>query len=200
MRLDSVTTDRLTLRPLAVSDAPDVAAYYAKNADRLKRVGPFGPTSIVAETWVERAEQVAVDLATGKGVRVVLRANDDGRLAGLVSITDAIRGPLLAANLGFSLDRDDEGKGLLIEALFPLIDWAFTGFALHRLDAGYQPWNARSGNVLARLGFRTEGYSPRFLFFEGAWQDSVRTALDVDDWARVTRRGSRVYALPPSKT
>jgi ribosomal-protein-alanine N-acetyltransferase len=51
-----------------------------------------------------------------------------------------------------------------------------------------QPQNARSIALVARLGFRREGYSPRYLKIGGRWRDHVRFAILADEYGRAPRR------------
>jgi ribosomal-protein-alanine N-acetyltransferase len=59
---------------------------------------------------------------------------------------------------------------------------------LHRIGANYMPHNARSGRLLAGLGFRIEGYARDYLYIDGAWRDHVLTSLVNDafrpEWLR----------------
>jgi len=59
---------------------------------------------------------------------------------------------------------------------------------MHRIMANYMPHNARSGDLLARLGFQKEGYAKDYLLIDGRWQDHVLTSLTAPDWT-VERRG-----------
>ena len=48
---------------------------------------------------------------------------------------------------------------------------------LHRIQAGFQPENWRSAEVLKRLGFHEEGLCPDYLFINGQWRVHRLVAL-----------------------
>jgi ribosomal-protein-alanine N-acetyltransferase len=66
--------------------------------------------------------------------------------------------------------------------LTKVIDYAFTKLKLHRLEAKIQPDNRKSIRLARRLGFRLEGYSPRYPKINGRWRDHERWAILADDW------------------
>jgi ribosomal-protein-alanine N-acetyltransferase len=61
---------------------------------------------------------------------------------------------------------------------------AFRELGLHRLEANIQPTNEPSRALVKRLGFRQEGYSPRYLKIDGEWRDHERWAVLADEWRR----------------
>jgi ribosomal-protein-alanine N-acetyltransferase len=58
---------------------------------------------------------------------------------------------------------------------------AFGAFKLHRVEANIQPKNLASRALVLALGFRLEGYSPRYLKIGGRWCDHERWARLADE-------------------
>jgi ribosomal-protein-alanine N-acetyltransferase len=65
----------------------------------------------------------------------------------------------------------------------------FGDLGLHRVEANIQPANRRSINLVRRLGFEREGFSPGYLMVDGQWRDHERWALRAG--TRAGRRASR---------
>lgn len=107
-------------------------------------------------------------------------AGDD--LVGLVGLNDMVRSNLSSASLGYYGFVPFAGRGWMRRALAHTISRAFTAHGLHRLEANVQPGNARSRALVSRLGFRLEGFSPRFLRVGGQWRGHERWALLADEW------------------
>ena len=122
-------------------------------------------------------------------VGYLVRRRDDGALAGFININDITGGALLSASLGYAAFVPHAGHGYVREGVGLVIDQAFGPLGLHRVEANIQPGNERSAALVRSLGFRLEGYSPRFLYIDGDWRDHERWAVVVDDWlARPERR------------
>lgn len=100
-----------------------------------------------------------------------------GSLAGAINLNDVIGGRFRSANLGYYAFVPHQGAGLMVAALRQVITIAFSELGLHRLEANIQPDNAPSLRLVQRCGFSREGFSPRFLYINGAWRDHERWAV-----------------------
>jgi len=107
---------------------------------------------------------------------------DGGDLAGVVNMTEIVGGLFQSAYLGFYAFASTAGKGYMRDGLGLVFDSAFGEMGLHRLEANIQPGNAASIALVKRLGFRLEGFSPKFLKIGGRWRDHERWAILADEW------------------
>lgn len=114
-----------------------------------------------------------------------------GRIAGVVSVSEIVRGNFQSAYLGYYGHAEFAGRGLMTEAVALVLRHVFTRAGLHRVEANIQPENARSIRLVRRLGFRLEGFSPRYLKVSGRWKDHERWAITREDWR--ARANSRVH-------
>lgn len=113
----------------------------------------------------------------------LIRHRDCGGLIGYVNINNIVRGPLQSGYLGYAAFASHAGRGLMTSGLAAVVTDAFTSVGLHRLEANIQPDNEPSRNLVRRLGFNREGFSPRYLMVDGQWRDHERWSLLAEDWA-----------------
>ena len=73
-------------------------------------------------------------------------------------------------------------QGYMREGLGLALGHAFKTLRLHRLEANIQPANTASKRLVESLGFRLEGFSPRYLKIGGRWRDHERWAILSEDW------------------
>lgn len=128
--------------------------------------------------------------APAEAVFLICRA-EDGEMAGLASLSQIVLGDFRSAYLGYSVFVPFDGKGYMTEGLRLVLREAFGSIGLHRVEANVQPGNDRSIALVERLGFRNEGYSPRYLKIGGRWRDHVRYAILAEDFLTAERRRSR---------
>jgi ribosomal-protein-alanine N-acetyltransferase len=184
IQLPILTTQRLALFPVDPALARPMLAYQLKNSAHFAQWDPTPSTFYYSEQyWATRFKLRQRDWHEGRGASWVLTLPEQPDLIiGSVSLSNLVRGVLQVATLGYSIDADFQGQGLMREALQAVIEFAFGVLQLHRLQANYQPHNQRSGALLERLGFTIEGRAQQYLFLNGAWRDHVLTSLTNHDF------------------
>jgi ribosomal-protein-alanine N-acetyltransferase len=95
----------------------------------------------------------------------------DGRVVGRVSLTGIMRGPFQSCTLGYWVGAADNGRGLATAAAHDIVQAAFDGLRLHRIEASTQVHNIKSQRVLERTGFIRIGVAPEYLNIDGDWKD-----------------------------
>lgn len=159
-------TERLSLRPLEVSDADllfpvlsdiEVMAHW----DIPEVDDPDLVRSIVAG-------QVA-DAETGKAAHWAIRKLDNGAFLGACDVSDIDRWHK-RAEVGFILGRDAWGHGYALEAMRAVIGYA-AAMGVRRLAARTHLGNRRSDALLEKLGFEQEGLLRGHVLRDGEHRD-----------------------------
>lgn len=172
-------TERLLLRSPCFEDLKRLQAFEEKNISHFKawQSSLQPPLEESLKKWVQEEKE-------GKACRFFLffkNGSDD--IVGAINFTQIFRGSFQACYLGYRIDSQWEGKGLMKEGLQAAIDYAFKELHLHRIMANYMPHNHRSEVLLVRLGFIKEGFAPKYLLINGKWEDHILTALTNPDWS-----------------
>lgn len=159
----------LLVRPSARWSAAFVAA--VRRSRRLHGRWVKAPSTPAAyRAYVRRLRR-----PTHEGYLICLRDSDE--LVGVANISEIVRGALRSGYLGYYVFRPYERRGLMTEGLRLVVRDAFRRLGLHRVEANIQPGNHASIRLVRRLGFRREGYSPRYLKIQARWRDHERWAL-----------------------
>lgn len=101
----------------------------------------------------------------------------DRAIAGVVNVSNVVRGLFQSAFLGYYIFAGFERQGLMRQGLKAVVRHCFKVLKLHRLEANIQPGNAPSIKLVASCGFAREGHSPRYLKVGGRWRDHERWAI-----------------------
>lgn len=185
-----VETERLVLRPLALTDR---AAFIGAHRESAEHLRPWLPARPPAQTWAAfwqaQLARAADGLRTGEACRLVAVARDTGALAGCFNLNNIARGVAQWADAGWHVFVGHTGKGLATEGVNALLDLAFArpplGLGLHRVVANVIPANGASLRVAEKCGFRREGVGRRMLLIDARWQDHVLHAKLAEEHAPV---------------
>jgi [ribosomal protein S5]-alanine N-acetyltransferase len=177
--LPVLNTERLTIAHMSLPQAPLLVDFFRRNEQHLAPWDPPRPAAFYAlDFWERECERAADEYAEGSVARWIMMLREDhSRIVGRINYTQIARGPFQSCMLGYALDAEYEGRGLMTEALQATNAHVFEILRLHRIQANHLPNNLRSSRLLARLGFQQEGLAKNYLFVAGAWRDHVLTAL-----------------------
>ncbi len=173
-----LVTQRLYLELASPAHAALHARHFIRNREHFARWNP--PLEDVESEgfWSRALASAVADFEAGRSVRLVALPRDAAAevMVARINFTQIVRGAFHSCMLGFAVDHEYEGRGLMTEAVAASIDWLFDSLNLHRVQASHLTENERSRRLLARLGFVTEGLAREYLFIAGAWRDHVINA------------------------
>ncbi|MBF7688885.1 GNAT family N-acetyltransferase [Acinetobacter rathckeae] len=149
--------------------------YYERNKSHLKNSMPLRSAEFYKnQYWQQQIDQYINDVKHKKALRFVLK--DQHHVIGTISFDQMIYGAFCSCYLGYALDQNYQGRGIMTQSLQFGLDYIFTTLHLNRVMANYIPNNRRSAKILEKLGFEKEGYAKRYLMINGIWQDHILTS------------------------
>ncbi|MFB6814448.1 GNAT family N-acetyltransferase [Streptomyces sp. NPDC056347] len=144
----------VTLRPLALDDAPDLTRIYSGASVRHTTGKPL--TLDQAQEKIRAALARAAETPRAQWSWGILH---EGDLIGLIALRR--RTPVMGT-ISYILREDTWGNGYATHAAQQVTALAFTTAGLTRLEAMHHPDNPASGRVLAKAGFTRVGTSDRY--------------------------------------
>lgn len=175
-----VETERLLLRR---PEPSDLSAWCALRRESASHLLPWEPAPTPGEDpcGPHAFERFLVSSSSERHLKTLAFLSDSGDLVGQFSLNEIVAGAFGSGYLGYWIGAPFLRRGLAAEGLGRLVDLAFEEWGLHRVEANIQPTNRASLGLVRRLGFRREGYSPRYLKIAGQWADHERWALTAED-------------------
>jgi [ribosomal protein S5]-alanine N-acetyltransferase len=193
-----LSIDRFVIRLARVDDAGAVADFYTRNRTHLAATSPIRAEGFYTEAYWQAA-LAGAELAFQADRQMHCCLFDGARAVGIVNLSNFVRGAFHACHLGYSIDAELEGRGLMTRAVGRVVEHAFDALGMHRVMANYLPENTRSASLLDRLGFEREGVAKKYLLIAGEWRDHVLTARVNDAWTLPTPLAtSEAHLSPPS--
>lgn len=172
----------IALRPLRRTDARRWSRVRRDNAAWLR---PWEATLPAADPGVPATfgAMVRANAREARAGRAEAFALDvDDVLMGQVTLGGIAWGSLRSAYIGYWISQEVAGRGIMPRAVALVTDHAFADLGLHRIEINVRPENTASLRVVAKVGYREEGYRPKYLHIDGAWRDHVSFVMLADEW------------------
>lgn len=164
--------NNINLKILTPDDTIDLLEYYIRNKQHLK---PYEPKREDSFYSIEAQHQILMDNYKQfiNGTAACFGIYKDKKFIGKIQISGVIYGVFKSGIIGYSMDREYEGRGYMKEALAKIIEYAFKEMELHRLEASTLIDNKKSQSVLKGCGFKELGVNEKYLFINGEWKDHI---------------------------
>ena len=170
---------RIVLRHFRDADLPSFLAY--RNDPEIAKYQSWESLNEQeAHTFVQEQKTLQPGVP-GAWFQLAIELKETGRLVGDCGLK-IHQQDTQQAEIGFTLSRDYQSKGLASETVSCLLDYAFIQLGLHRIIAVTDCQNAPCVALLERLGLRREGHFLQNVWFKGMWGDEYLYAILKDEW------------------
>ena len=174
---------RIYLRPPQLSDYQQWFNVRQRNADYLQPWEPTWPEGCLDQEFFKRRfRRQMQDWQYDRAYSFLIFSAQDDVLLGGVILNHVVRGVTQQATLGYWIDEDMQGQGLMAEALRLAMRYGFQDLSIHRFNAACLPDNERSARLLLKLGFTEEGLARNYIRINGDWHDHRLFGYCVEDW------------------
>ncbi len=177
-RLPVIDTPRLTLRKMRMSDAPDVYRY-AKDPEVARHVLWEAHQSV----WETRAyiRYLLWQYRSSLPGSWAIELKETGKVVGTIGYM-SYNADNATVEVGYSLAREQWGKGLMTEALTAVIGETFRALDVHRIEAMHFTDNPASGRVMEKCGMTHEGHMRERVCCKGVFRDVEMWGILRKDW------------------
>ena len=170
--LINLVGENVTVRNLTPDCAEALLEYNIRNKDHLSNFEPSRDNNFYTyEVQRDILLEGYKHLMSGTGIDFGIYIGE--KLIGKIKISNIVYGVFKSGIIGYSIDKDFQGRGYMKEALRLVIDYARDELELHRLEASVLTDNEKSKAVLNGCGFEKIGLNEKYLFINGAWKDHI---------------------------
>ncbi|ALV46252.1 GNAT family acetyltransferase [Arthrobacter alpinus] len=176
----------LVLRPIKLRDKAEWTRVRAHNAEWLQPWEASNPVSqgqLPTFSGMVRVLNQQAREASALPFIITERVPTQAKpaIVGQLTVSSIMWGSAMSATLGYWVDQDRAGRGIVPTAVAMATDHCFRALGLHRMEINIRPENAASLRVVEKLGFRDEGLRPRYLHINGQWADHRSFALTSEE-------------------
>jgi ribosomal-protein-alanine N-acetyltransferase len=179
-RLPVIETERLILRKLTMRDASDMFRY-CQDKEVARHVLWEAHTSILETRAYIRYNLYQYRSGEPASWCIVLR--ETNRVVGTIGYM-SYNADNSTVEIGYSLAREQWGKGLMTEALEAVICETFRALKVHRIEAMHFTDNPASGRVMAKCGMTHEGHMRERICCKGVFRDVEMWGILRKDWEK----------------
>lgn len=172
-KIPTLTSNRLILRPFALTDAKDVQRLVGDRAIAETTLNiPHPYENGMAEEWISIH---AKNFDEDKLLNLAITIKDTNELIGAIGLV--VKMEFDRAEVGYWIGKPFWGKGYCTEAAFTLLHYGFSVMQLNRIYSTHFIENPASGRVMEKLGMKKEGILRQHIKKWGVFHDIVEYGI-----------------------
>ena len=164
----TITTERLVLRKLADSDAPEI--FILRSDERILEFIDIAPANKI-EDALAFIHIINKNLDKNESMYWGIASKETGKLIGTICLWNILK-EHYRAEIGFVMHPDQQRKGLMSEALVAVLNYAFSEMKLHSIEGKVNPANTASIKLMERNKFIREAYFKEDYYKDGKFGDT----------------------------
>ena len=167
------STERLILRRMTEKDDNEI--FFLRSDPQMLQFLDRDPAKSIDEArqWIDTINE---GINKNENIAWGIALKGDDKLIGTITFWN-IQKQHYRAEIGYALNTDFQGRGLMHEAMTAILDYAFNTLKIHSVEANVNPGNAASIKLLERNGFVREAYHRENHYYNGHFLDSAIYSL-----------------------
>jgi ribosomal-protein-alanine N-acetyltransferase len=169
----NLVTEKLSLRQLTPEDVNEL--FKLRSDEKVNRFLTRNPSRTIedASAFINKINR---GIRNNESMHWAITLKSDNRMIGTICLWN-IQPENYRAEIGYELNPDFWGKGIMKEAIAKVIHYGFDIMKLHSLEADLDPGNFQSIMLLEKNGFIKEGHFRESTYFNGKFLDRAVYSL-----------------------
>ncbi len=177
-RMPEIKTERLILRRMKASDAPDMYEYASKSDVTEFLTWNPHPDELYTRDYLE---YIGTRYRVGDFFDWAVTLKESGKMIGTCGFT-SFDYTNDCAELGYVLNPKYRGMGIMPEALCAVMRFGFDTLSLHRAEAKFIEGNNASRRVMEKVGMKFEGIRREGMLIKGRFRNIGICAILRDEF------------------
>jgi ribosomal-protein-alanine N-acetyltransferase len=168
-----LSTNRLSLSRITNEDAEEI--FFQRSDKRMLRYLDRDPVRSIDEAiqWIKMIDN---GINNDEYIAWGITLKHEPKLIGTITFWN-IKKEHYRAEIGYALHPDQQGQGIMNEAMSTVLDFGFRNMRLHSVEANVDPANTASIRLLERNNFVREAYHRENYYYGGKFLDSAIYSL-----------------------
>lgn len=177
----NLETDRLVLRSINTTDAPEI---FAMRSNPVTMQYIPRPLALTMDDAIAHIEMIQNTISKNEGINWAITLKGNDQLIGVAGFY-RIEPENYRCELGYMLLPEYHNNGYITEVIPTILSYAFTTLQFHSVSAIIDPNNIASERVLQKTGFVKEAHIRENEYWNGVFLDTVIYGLLKKDFALV---------------